>query len=162
MKASSQTLIELAADRIDLVAWMKNLSDRDYQACSPAHRAAGAFYENGTFGTINVESVGGHLLVHHYLATELEPLHVVMHSRDTRVYIMHIMPATIAVTWTLEAQANDSRSSRFRCTVEVHMPAFLSVVANLGLLPLFLRRHVQGETPLFAQDLITKAASGRI
>ena len=54
MKSSSQTVIGLPADRLDLRAWLAILSDRDYQACSPAHRAAGVFHENGVFGTMIV------------------------------------------------------------------------------------------------------------
>ena len=96
MKASSETVIARPADRIDLVEWLTNLSDRDYQACSPGHRAAGVFRENGRLGSINVESVGGHLLVQHYLDENSRSDHVVMRSRNTRVYVMHLVPATTA------------------------------------------------------------------
>jgi hypothetical protein len=162
MKTSSQTTINLATERIDLPAWLALLSDRDYQACSPDHRAAGVFHEDGVFGSVNVESVGGHLLVHHYLAETATPRRLVMHSRDTRVYVMHTVPATIEVIWTLEIEPKDSESSLFRCSVEVHLPALLTLLGTLTLLPLFLRRHVQGETPLFATDLARKVADGRI
>ncbi len=73
MKATSQTVINLPVEGIDVSAWLAQLSDRDYQACSPGHLAAGIFYENGVFGSINVENVGGHLLVHHYLAEGASP-----------------------------------------------------------------------------------------
>ncbi|WP_088342956.1 MULTISPECIES: hypothetical protein [Rhodomicrobium] len=156
MKATSETSIDYPADRIDLVGWLANLSDRDFQACSPAHRAAGAFREDGRLGTVNVESVGGHLLIQHYLAAKTAPDHVVMHSRNSRVYIMHLAPATIEVIWTLEVEPKDASSARFRCTVEARMPTLLRLVATMGLLPLFLRWHVEGETPLFAKDIARK------
>lgn len=162
MKASSETVVDLPVERIDLPAWLKILSDRDYQACSPGHRAAGTFYENGVFGSVNVESVGGHLLVHHYLAEDATPARIVMRSRDTRVYVMHTAPATIEVIWTVEVQQNDGGSALFRCTVEVRMPALLGILSTLALLPLFLRQHVRGETPLFAADLTRKVAAGRL
>jgi hypothetical protein len=162
MKSSSQTVINLPVDRIDLPAWLAKLSDRDYQACSPAHRAAGIFYENGVFGSINVENVGGHLLVHHYLAEDASAQRITMRSRNTRAYVLHIAPATIEVIWKLEVEPRDSGSSLFRCTVEANMPALLAFVATLALLPLFLRRHVQGETPQFAADLARKVAEGRL
>jgi len=85
-----------------------------------------------------------------------------MRSRNTRAYVLHIAPATIEVIWKLEVEPRDSGSSLFRCTVEANMPALLAFVATLALLPLFLRRHVQGETPQFAADLARKVADGRL
>ncbi len=95
MQASSEIVIKQPAERIDLARWVSTLSDGDYQACSPGHRAAGIFSEGGTFGSVNVENVGGHLLVQHYLAVFASPERVVMHSRNTRAYVMHLFPATI-------------------------------------------------------------------
>lgn len=156
MRTFSEAAIAHPADRIDLPAWLGNLSDRDYQACSPAHRAGGTFREDGKLGSINVESVGGHLLIQHYVAARSAPGHLVMHSRNTRVYLLHLVPATIEVIWTLEVEPRDSGSALFRCTVEARIPMLLSVLARLALLPLFLRRHVRGETPFFARDIARK------
>jgi len=162
MKTSCETSINYPVERIDLAGWLANLSDRDYQACSPGHRAAGTFREDGTLGSVNVESVGGHLLVQHYLAVESAPNRLVMHSRNTRVYVMHLVPATIEVIWTLDAERRDSKSTLFRCTVEARIPMLLSALATVVLLPLFLRWHVQGETPLFAKDIAGKIAAGAL
>lgn len=107
---------------------------------------------------VNVESVGGHLLVQHYLAVKSTPNHVVMHSKNSRVYVMHLVPATIEVIWTLQIERKDSQSCVLHCTVEARMFALLNFVATLGLLPLFLRRHVQEEAPLFARDIARKAS----
>ena len=158
---SSESMIAHAADVIDLAAWLATLSDRDYQACSPGHRAGGTFHEGGTLGSINVESVGGHLLIQHYLAATSAPSHLVMHSRNTRVYVLHVFPATIEVIWTLEVEPVNGVSALFRCSVEARIPMPLSIFATLALLPFFLRRHVAGETPLFARDLARKLSGGR-
>jgi hypothetical protein len=156
MKASSETLIDHSVERIDLPVWLANLSDRDYQACSPAHRAAGTFREDGTLGSVNVESIGGHLLIQHYLAAASAPNRLVMHSRNTHVYVMHLVPVTIEVIWTLEVEPRGPDSALFRCMVETRMSAPLSILATMALLPLLLRWHVQGETPLFARDIARK------
>jgi hypothetical protein len=160
MKRSSMTVIDQPADRIDLAQWLSTMSDRDYQACSQGHRAAGTFREGGTFGMVNVESVGGHLLVQHYLAKEATANHVLMHSTNTRVYVLHIFPFTIEVIWTLGVERRDSQTAEFTCTVEARMPAPLRFVASLGLLPLFLGWHVQEETPRFASDIARKVSEG--
>ncbi len=162
MKSSSQTVIDLPADRIDLPAWLATMSDRDYQACSRGHLAAGVYYEDGVLGSINVENVGGHLLVQHYLAEDLSAHRITMRSRNTRAYVLHTAPATIEVVWRLEVEPRDSASSLFRCTVEANIWAPLNLAATLVLLPLFLRWHVQEETPLFAADITRKIAAGRL
>jgi hypothetical protein len=156
MKRSSRIVIDHPADRIDLAQWLSTMSDRDYQACSKGHRAAGTFREGGTFGMVNVESVGGHLLVQHYIAKEATANHVLMHSMNTRVYVLHVFPSTIEVIWTLGVEPRDSQTAEFTCTVEARMPAPLKFMASLGLLPLFLGWHVQEETPLFAADIARK------
>jgi len=153
---SWESAIARAADGIDLASWLATLSDRDYRACSPGHRAAGTFREGGTLGSINVESVGGHLLIQHYLAAHAAPDRLVMRSRDTRVYVLHIVPATIEVIWTLEVEPQDQESALLRCSVEARILPPLSVFARLALLPFFLRRHVAAETPLFAHDIARK------
>jgi hypothetical protein len=160
MKTSSQTVINHSAERVNLARWISTLSDRDYQTCSRAHRAAGTFREGGTLGMVNVESVGGNLLVQHYHATKLAPDHVVMHSKNTRVYVSHLVPATIEVIWTLEAKPSDGQSALFSCSVETRMSPLLSFLSTLSLLPFFLRRHTQEETLGFAADISRKVSKG--
>jgi len=160
MKTFSQIVIDHPAERINLPRWISTLSDREYQACSPGHRAAGTFIEGGRLGSVNVESVGGHLLVQHYIAVTSSPHHLVMHSGRTRVYLMHLVPATIEVIWTLDVERRDSDSAMFRCGVETRISGLLSALAALACLPLFVRWHVQGETPLFAKDIARKIGAG--
>lgn len=153
MKSASRTVIDHPANCINLAQWLFTMTDREYQACSRSHRAAGTFQEGGTFGMVNVESIGGHLLVQHYSAKTAEADHVHMHSTNTRAYIKHLLPATIEVIWTLEIEPRDNKSAEFACTVEARMPAPLDFVARMGLLPFFLRRHVKEETIKFAADI---------
>ena len=55
MKTSSETVINHPAERVNLARWISTLSDRDYQACSRAHRAAGTFREGGTLGMVRTK-----------------------------------------------------------------------------------------------------------
>ena len=156
MISSSEALIAFPIGRIDLPHWIETLSDRDYQACSTSHRAAGVFRETGVLGSINVESIGGHLMIQHYLATRTDPDHVVLRSQRTRAYLLHMLPVTIEVIWTMQAEPHDGGSALFRCTVETRMPWALAAIARLGLMPLFIRHHVCEETAAFAQDIARK------
>jgi hypothetical protein len=136
------------------------MTDGDYQACSRAHRAAGTFRESGTLGMVNVESVGGHLLVQHYRATKLTANHVIMHSKNSRAYISHLFPATVEVIWTLKAEPKDAHRTLFRCSVETRLAPLLRILATMGLLPIFLRQHTQEETIGFAADISRKVSQG--
>jgi hypothetical protein len=160
VKTTAHSVINHPVERIDLARWISTMSDGDYQACSRAHRAAGTFREGGTLGMVNVESVGGNLLVQHYLATKLEPDHVIMHSKKSRAYVMHLMPASVEVIWTMQVRPRDGQSSLFSCTVVTIIPPLLRVLSTASLLPLFVRWHTQEETPGFAADISRKVDAG--
>jgi hypothetical protein len=160
MKTSSQTVINHPVERVNLARWISTMTDGDYQACSRAHRAAGTFREDGTLGMVNVESVGGNLLVQHYRATKLTAAHVIMHSKNSRAYISHLFPATVEVIWTLEAEPKDAQTSLFRCSVETRIPPLLRILATMTLLPIFLRQHTAEETLGFAADISRKVSKG--
>ena len=56
--------------KIDIPAWCFNLPEREYNACSPAHVSAGfTTAPDGKRMSINVEIIGGSLIVQHYVET---------------------------------------------------------------------------------------------
>jgi hypothetical protein len=57
-------------------------------------------------------------------------------------------------------QAKGRHESHVHLHVETRMPAMLGSIGFLGLLPLFLRRHVEEETIKFAADIATKLGAG--
>lgn len=59
-------------------------------------------------------------------------------------------------------RAATDHSATFRCSVETRMPAHLGALAQLALLPIFLRRHTRDETIGFAWDIARKAAQGSL
>ena len=61
---------------------------------------------------------------------------------------MHLVPTSIEVIWTLDVERRDTTTAVFRCTVETRIPTLLALFATVGLLPLFLRWHVEGDTAL--------------
>jgi hypothetical protein len=65
MKFTQQALLNAPIDQVDLEQWMFSLSDAEYQQAARAHRAAGTFVDNGVRGTVNVESMGGTLIIQH-------------------------------------------------------------------------------------------------
>ena len=153
---TAKAAINEPSDEIDLGAWIFGLSDEDYQACATGHHGAGSFADAHGHGMVNVESVGGHLIVQHYRAVNADPSSVEMYSAASRVYLFHLVPVAAAVRWKLGVERRSATTTDLTCTVDVHLPPVLQLVARLGLLGHFLRQHVNEETPGFAADITRK------
>ena len=64
-----ETPISASKEAFNLHDWVFTLSDKDYQTTARGHIAAGSSsHTDGTQTSVNVESVGGNLLVQHYVA----------------------------------------------------------------------------------------------
>ena len=119
-----------------------------------APRAASS--QDGIRGTINVETIGGTLMVQHYHEVSAKPTRVEMLSKRTRGYVFHLIPTHFQVRWTMAATPRTANTTTLRCTVEVKMPALLRLAAASIFTPYFLRKRVEEETPLFAADITRK------
>src|SRR5262245_56688622 len=140
MKFTAQAIIDAPIHQVDLENWLFTMSDADYQAASRSHRAAGSFVEDGVRGSINVESIGGTLMVQHYHEVSAEPTRVEMLSKRTRAYLFHLIPVHVAVRWTMTATPRTSDTTTFACDVEVEMPGWLRIAAASIFTPYFLRK----------------------
>ena len=159
MKFSHEVTISIAAERIDLPDWLFNLSEEDYATCQRGHRAIGVVGTRA--GMINVESIGGSLLVQHYATRLAETHHVTMVSTASRAYLMHLVPVTCGVVWDMRVTPS-GKCSLVRCAIEVDMPAAVRALGRLNGTPFFVRRHLVEETVGFARDIARKVdRSGR-
>ncbi|BBX64285.1 hypothetical protein MSAS_34590 [Mycobacterium saskatchewanense] len=159
MKYTAEATINAPIENVDLATWLYSLSDEEYQACSRGHKGAGTFVENGVRGMINVESVGGTLMLQHYHEASAGPTRMEMFSPRSRAYVFRLVPVPIMVRWTMTATRKTADTTTFSCTVEANMPAALRVLAASIFIPYLLRRHVQEETLLFAADIDRKLAA---
>jgi hypothetical protein len=140
-------------DEIDLEAWLFGLSDAGYQACAKGHQGAGVFNDEQGRGMINVESIGGHLIVQHYRPVRSGRRSVEMYSPASRVYLFHLVPVAAGVRWMLEVTPKGAAAPELACTVQVQLRPALGVLARLSLLGRFLGRHVDEEARGFAADM---------
>ena len=70
VNSSFTAIINAPIGKIDIPTWCFNLSETEYQGCSPAHIAAGfTTAPDGKRMSINVETIGGSLMVQHYVET---------------------------------------------------------------------------------------------
>lgn len=156
LQRTARATLDMPSDDLDLESWLFGLSDAEYQACARGHRAAGVFSDEHGRGSINVESIGGNLIIQHYRTVHKEPSFVEMYSAASRVYLLHLAPVTASVRWTLTVTPTTASSSEFTCTVDVTLRPVLSMLGRLMASGTFLRRHVEEETGGFAADISCK------
>jgi hypothetical protein len=144
------------SDRVDLEAWLFGLSDCDYQARARGHQGAGVLHDEQGRGMVNVESIGGNLIVQHYRCDRADRSSVEMYSPASRVYLYHLVPVAACARWTLDVTPKTSEGAELVCTAQVELPAALGVLARLSLLGHFLGRHLDEEARGFAADIARK------
>lgn len=161
MKHTGHTTLDAPSDQVDLVNWLFTLSDADYQATARGHRAAGTFVQDGVRGMVNVEAMGGHLIIQHYQEVSATPARVEMVSERSRVYLFHVVPATLQVRWTMSVTPRTADTSDFRCSVELTLTPLLRALGRLSALGAAIRAHTLEETQGFADDIIRKLGIAR-
>ena len=146
--------IKAPAEAFNLHGWVFTLSDKDYQTTASGHIAAGAsIHTDGTQTSVNEESVGGNLLVQHYVAEVKQPDYVKMVSFSD-LWLMKLVHVVVKVTWEMRLISVSVSECKFQNTVLVEHPHFMmKVLSALALGGFFVRKHNEEETPLFAQNL---------
>ncbi|MBY5371734.1 hypothetical protein [Rhizobium leguminosarum] len=172
--SSFSAVINAPIEKVDIPKWCFNLPEKEYQGCSPAHIAAGfTTAPDGTRMSINVETIGGSLMVQHYLETLGEKDHLILDS-DSDVFTPNGR-VTIHVTWELSVKKVDANHCEFTNRVGSYATDEMMAFLDRQGIPFELFRtqrqpmsiaHNKGETPLFAasieraalQSTATKAA----
>jgi hypothetical protein len=162
VKTSHAVPLHVPSDEVDLEKWIFSLSDEDYQAASPQHRAAGVTESDGIRGTINVESMGGILLIQHYKEVAADARGFELLSQRSRAYLFHVVPVRVEVRWTMAVEPGENDASRLRCTVELTLRPALRILAATIATSFFVRTHVRNETPGFARDIERKYAARQV
>jgi hypothetical protein len=156
MKFVNDTTVPFTADQIDLPQWLFTMTDQEYQAVSPAHRALGTFIADGVRGMVNVEVMGGALVIQHYREVQATKSRVEMYSARSRAYLMHVIPVSMEVRWTMSVTPRTADTSTFLCSVEVVPPAWLRSLMGVIGIRRAVRKHVEQETEAYAADLSRK------
>jgi hypothetical protein len=167
--SSFTATINAPLDKIDLPEWCFSLSEGDYQGCSPAHIAAGfTTAPDGKRMSINVETIGGSLMVQHYVETLGRKDHLVLDS--TSDVFTPTGRTTIHVTWELSVTEIGPGRCEFTNRVRSYATdEFMTFIGKQGI-PFDLFRaqrqpasiaHNQGETPLFAASIERAALAAR-
>jgi hypothetical protein len=159
--SSFTAIIEAPLAKIDIPTWCFNLPEQAYQACSPAHVSAGfTTAPDGKRMSINVEVIGGSVMVQHYVETLAHKDHLILDS--TSDVFTPTGRTTIHVTWELSVRELGAGRCEFTNRVRTYATEeLLAFLARQGI-PFDLFRaqrqpasiaHNQGETPLFAASI---------
>lgn len=131
--SSFTAVINAPVDKIDIPAWCFGLPEQEYQGCSPAHIAAGyTTAADGKRMSINVEVIGGSLMVQHYVETLGQKDHLILDS--TSDVFTPNGRTTIHVTWELSVRDIGGGKSEFTNRVRSYATKeFLIFLARQGI-----------------------------
>ena len=159
--SSFTAIINAPIDQIDIPTWCFNLPEHEYRACSPAHVSAGfTLAPDGKRMSINVEFIGGSLMVQHYVETLGEKDHLILDS-DSDVFTP-TGRITIHVTWELSVKPLDKGRCEFTNRVRSYATEEMLTFLDRQGIPFDQFRsqrqpasiaHNRGETPLFAASI---------
>jgi hypothetical protein len=161
VQSSFSATINAAIEKNDIPTWCFTLPESDYQACSPAHCSAGATTApDGRRMSINVEILGGSLMVQHYIEDVALPGHLRLVS--TSDVFTSTGRTKIGVIWNLEARKIDDTTCEFTNTVQsCATPDLLDFLGKQGIaLDVFRggrkpisEAHKRQKTPMFARSI---------
>ena len=116
VESSFSATIDAPIEKVDIPTWCFTLPEAEYQSCSPAHCSAGATTaSDGRRMSINVEILGGSLIVQHYIEVA-RPDHLRLVS--TSDVFTPTGRAKIGVIWDLAARKIDDKTCEFINSVQ--------------------------------------------
>jgi hypothetical protein len=161
VESSFSATINAPIEKIDIPAWCFTLPEWEYQECSPAHCSAGAtIAPDGRRMSINVEILGGSVMVQHYVEEIAKPDHLRLISNSD--VFTPTGRLKIGMMWDLSVKKIDDKTCEF--TNLVHSSATPELLDFLGKQGIpwevfqaarkpISEAHNRQETPLFAKSI---------
>jgi len=159
--SSFTAVINAPIEKVDIPKWCFTLPEDEYQRCSPAHIAAGfTTAPDGRRMSINVETIGGSLMVQHYVETLGEKDHLILESVSD--IVTPTGRTTIHVLWELSVKRIDDQTCEFTNHVRSRATEEFKTFLDRQGIPFDVFRaqrqpmsiaHNKGETPLFAASI---------
>jgi hypothetical protein len=171
-QSTAKSKIDAPVNAIDITDWLFNVDELEYNNCTPvskSHLSAGFTHApDGKRMSINVEDVGGALIVEHYVEDVSEKLHCrVVSTSDLLIGREY---TTAKVIWELIATPVDGNHSEFVNNVWVYTTEKYDQFLDAHRIPYEQARtafqsavdaHNAEETPYFAAAIERKALKNR-
>ena len=161
VKSSFSAIINAPIERIDIPSWCFTLPESEYQSCSAAHCSAGSSTSpDGRRMSINVEIIGGSLMVQDYIEEIGQPDHLRLVSESD--VFTPTGRTKIDVVWDLAVRKIDDMTCEFTNTIQSFARSELIDFLGKQGIPLEVFRnarkpmseaHNRQETPLFAKSI---------
>jgi hypothetical protein len=161
VRSSFSAIIRAPVENVGIPSWCFTLPESEYQSCSPAHCSAGSTTApDGRRMSINVEILGGSLMVQHYVEEIGQPDHLRLVSNSD--VFTPLGRTKINVVWDLSVKRVDDETCEF--TNMVHSSATPELMDFLGKQGTpwevfqaarkpVSEAHNRQETPLFARSI---------
>ena len=168
-ESSYSATINAPIEFVDIPTWLFNLPDAEYQRCSPAHIAAGfSLSDDGKRMSLNVEVIGGSLMVQHYVEDVGEKDHCRVIS--TSDVLTPTGRTKVRIIWELSVKPIDANSCEFTNHVKGEAtPEFMDFLGKNGV-PFEQAKqarqaassaHNAQETPMFAKSIEAQALKAK-
>jgi hypothetical protein len=151
-------MLPFPADRIDIAEWLFGLGDEEYRRTARAHLGAGTFRTaTGRRGFFDAEGFRGVFIVNHHVEEEARSDYVRVRSRDSRAWVLGLVPIRLDVTWEMIVRPRGPDASELECRLTIEPPhrALEPLAAVLGL-PIVHRRHLTEQMTGFVANLTAK------
>jgi hypothetical protein len=160
-QSSFSAIINAPIDKIDIPSWCFALTESEYQACSPAHCTAGTTTApDGRRMSINVEILGGSVMVQHFVEEVAKPDHLRLVSNSD--VFTPTGREQVDVIWDLSVKKIGEMTCEF--TNLVHSSATQGLIDLLGKQGIpwevfqatrrpIAEAHNRQETPQFARSI---------
>src|SRR5207244_11511783 len=117
VESSFSATIEAPIEKVNIPSWCFTLPESEYQACSPAHCSAGVTTApDGRRMSINVEILGGSVMVQHYVEEIGQPNHLRLVSNSD--VFTPTGRTKIGVIWNLAVRKLDEQTCELNNTVQ--------------------------------------------
>ena len=161
VESSFSATINAPIESVDIPSWCFTLPESEYQCASPPHNACGATTTpDGRRMSINVEILGGSLMVQHYVEELGEPDHLRLVSHSD--LFTPTGRTKVGVIWDLRVKKIDDHTCEFTNTVHSFAtPELLDFLGQQGMpwevfqaarTPIS-EAHNRQETPGFANSI---------
>ena len=139
---------------VNMADWIFGMSDDEYRSVAVGHHAMGVIGEK-RLGLINVEQIGGTLIVQHYYTKGAEADHVSFVSEASEGFLLRAVPFTMKVWWNMSIKAAGA-GSELTCQIGFDAPAWVEAVGTLVRNNHHVLEHLIEETAGFARDIQRK------
>ena len=167
VQSSFSSVINAPIEKVNIPEWCFTLPEHEYQGASPAHYACGTTTApDGKRMSINVEVLGGSVMVQHYVEEIGEPHHLKLVSKSDIFTPTGVI--NVGVIWDLSVKKIDDKTCEFTNLVHsTFTPQLEAFIARNGIPEDVFRNarrpiseaHNRQETPLFAKSIERHALS---